>query len=77
MTLIPILPLLVLRLREEQKVKAGFKTYTGPTKGIAGRPKIKPFRIHVGIDDLKFKELMRWWRETNMSTVKHYEISRL
>lgn len=46
----------------DEVIKAGFRTYAG-LKKRGGRPKLKPFRTHTGILDLKFKELKVAWGE--------------
>ena len=42
-------------------IKAGFKTYPGPFNKRTKRPKIGPFREHIGLSDLRMPELRRLW----------------
>ena len=49
----------------EKKVKDGFNTYTGAINKKTKAPKLKPFRAHVSIPDLKRRELKQWWQDTH------------
>ena len=49
----------------EKKVKDGFNTYTGAFNKKTKAPKLKPFRAHVSIPDLKRRELKQWWQDTH------------
>ena len=42
-------------------IKAGFKMYTGPFTKKTKRPKLRPFRAHIGLSDLRMSELREFW----------------